>query len=396
MIDLIVEVLGGDGFLAQDLGRAHRVYPAPQSERDRFAGLLTWPALNQLLDTHRVEPPRLRLARGGTTIPVSDYCQQRTYRRMQPWEAPQPHLVGEQLRDGATLVLDAIEEMHPPIRDMVSTLERRLRTGVQVNAYASWTAQEGFGVHWDDHDVIVLQISGAKRWRIYGPTRPAPLYRDVEFDDTPPEQPDDEFTLEAGDALHVPRGWWHAAAASTGHPSLHLTCGLATHTGIDLLSWLVDQLRAQPTLRADLPRLNDKHGQTGWRQDVIKLLTEHLDNPSLIPTYHEARDTAYEAHGGFSLPYAAHEQLPTDPRLPVRLTTSRAVLHQAETTVILESAGQRWTFAAQAAPLLERLVGERPTTLGTLAATAGITTGQAADVLGALLHGGVLAVGDNP
>ncbi|NVI90305.1 hypothetical protein HUX53_24190, partial [Actinomadura sp. BRA 177] len=170
MIDVIVEVLGGERFLAQDLGRTHRVYPAASVGRDRFAGLLTWPAINRLLDTHRLEPPRLRLSADGAAIPVSEYCQRRTYRRMPPWEAPQPHLVAQQLRDGATLVLDAIEEMHPPIGSMVNTLERHLRTCVQVNAYASWTAKEGFGVHWDDHDVIVLQVSGAKRWRIYGPT----------------------------------------------------------------------------------------------------------------------------------------------------------------------------------------------------------------------------------
>ncbi len=159
-----------------------------------------------------------------------------------------------QLRDGATLVLDAIDEMHPPIRDLAAGLERQLRTGVQVNAYASWTSQEGFGVHWDDHDVVVVQVAGAKRWRIYGSTRTAPLYRDVTFDTDTPTDPVDEFTLHAGDVLHVPRGWWHAAAASEGQPSLHLTCGLATHTGIDLLTWLVDELRSHEVVRADAPR----------------------------------------------------------------------------------------------------------------------------------------------
>ncbi|WSC07830.1 cupin domain-containing protein [Streptomyces scopuliridis] len=53
-------------------------------------------------------------------------------------------------------------------------LEHWLRTGVQTNLYASLTAREGFGVHWDDHDVIVIQIDGAKRWKLYGPTRTAP------------------------------------------------------------------------------------------------------------------------------------------------------------------------------------------------------------------------------
>lgn len=393
MIDVIVEVLGGERFLAQDLGRTHHVYPAASVGKDRFAGLLTWSAINRILDTHRLEPPRLRLSADGATIPASDYCQRRTYRRMPQWEAPQPHLVAEQLRDGATLVLDAIEEMHPPIAAMVSTLERHLRTCVQVNAYASWTAKEGFGVHWDDHDVIVLQVSGAKRWRIYGPTRPAPLYRDVAFDDTPPDYPIDEFTLRAGDALHVPRGWWHAAAASTGQPSLHLTCGLATHTGVDLLSWLVDDLRAQDSVRADIPRLADQDAQTAWRCEMGKLLAERLNDAAVMDVYLAACDAARGPRGGFSLPHAVHERLPSDPDLPVRLTTPRAVLRHAEQVVTLEAAGQRWTLAYQAAPLLEALVSGQPTTLGGLARAADVTIDQAVDLLDQLLRSGIIAVG---
>ncbi len=381
-------------FLAQDLGRTHRVYPASAAQADRFSDLLTWPALNRILDTHRLEPPRLRLALAGATVPLSAYCERRTYRRMPPWEAPRPHLLAEQLRGGATLVLDAVEELHPPVGEMVSHLERRLHTGVQVNAYASWTSKEGFGVHWDDHDVIVLQISGAKRWRVYGPTRPAPMYRDVEFDDTPPENPIDEFTLHAGDVLHIPRGWWHAASASTGQPSLHLTCGLATHTGIDLLTWLVDRLRDEHVLRADLPRPDDPGGQAAWSRKVTKLVTERLRNPSVVETYFTARDAAYGARKGCSLPYAVHEQLPVDPRLPVRMTASRAVVHHAEQAVVLEAAEQRWTLADQTAPLVNLLCSGRPTTLGNLAKAAGITVEQAADLIGRLVRSGIVAVGE--
>lgn len=390
--DLIVEVLGGESFLAQDLGRAHRIYPAPEGKRDRLAGLLTWGALNELLNTHRLDPPRFRLAIDGTTVPASAYCQLRTYRRMQSWEAPQPHLVAEQLRAGATLVLDAIEEMHPPIRELVCGLERHLRTGVQVNAYASWTATEGFGVHWDDHDVIVLQISGAKHWRIYGPTRPAPLYRDVAFEDEAPTEPIAELTLRAGDVLHVPRGWWHAAAASAGEPSLHLTCGLATHTGADLLMWLVDELRAEQAIRQDLPRPADQNGQRAWRKQVAELVHERLNDPALIRAYLDSRDAAYGTHGGFSLPHAVTETCPASPSIVVRLATPRAVVREVGDTVVLEAAEQRWILDRRVAPVLRMLTTGKPATLVGLAEESGIASEDLAELAGQLLQAGVLAV----
>ncbi|MFK0238893.1 hypothetical protein [Streptomyces vinaceus] len=45
--------------------------------------------------------------------------------------------------------------------------------------------------------------------------------------------------------LHVPRGWWHAVAATQGR-SLHLTCSLTPATGHHLLVWLAGPLLHSP------------------------------------------------------------------------------------------------------------------------------------------------------
>ncbi|MFE2477740.1 JmjC domain-containing protein [Streptomyces sp. NPDC059389] len=63
-----------------------------------------------------------------------------------------------------------------------------------------------------------------------------------------------EAVLQAGDMLDVPRGWWHAVAATRGR-SVHLTCGLTPATGHHLLVWMTgQQLLHSPTLRANMPR----------------------------------------------------------------------------------------------------------------------------------------------
>ncbi|WP_405787114.1 cupin domain-containing protein [Streptomyces sp. NBC_00029] len=156
------ERLGGDLFLAQSYFRSHLVV---RGKPDDFAGLASWSTLNQVIATHRLEPP--------------------TTRRSVVWHRIQPAELHARIREGASLVVDSIDEIHPPIMAAAEGLERFLRTPVQVNAYASWTAAEGFGTHWDDHDVVVCQVEGAKRWRIYGPTRQAPTWRDTETPDAP-------------------------------------------------------------------------------------------------------------------------------------------------------------------------------------------------------------------
>ncbi|MFF8676045.1 JmjC domain-containing protein [Streptomyces sp. NPDC015242] len=42
--------------------------------------------------------------------------------------------------------------------------------------------------------------------------------------------------------LYVPRGVWHAVSADQGTRSLHVTCGLQTHTATYLMAWVSEQL----------------------------------------------------------------------------------------------------------------------------------------------------------
>ncbi|PRY01586.1 cupin domain-containing protein [Allonocardiopsis opalescens] len=354
--ELISGRLGGEEFLTRVLGRAHAHYPA--ADRQAFTHLLTWSDLNRLLAAHRLDTPRMRLS-AGSTIDVAAYTQRQAYRRMPDWNRPVPQLVHERLRAGATLVLDAIDEMHPPINDTAAGLEAWLGTRVQVNAYASWTAQEGFGLHWDDHDVIVVQVAGRKRWRIHGITRVAPLHSDLEFDNGVAPDPIDELTMEAGDILHVPRGCWHAAAASEGEPSLHLTCGLNTTTGADFLAWITDQMRAHVEVRSDVPR--DRADQTAWTSTLAELVTKRLQQPDVVEDYRRFLDETAPARQAFSLPVAVTGELTLASR--VRLASPRGRLHQAETEVVLAGQGRRWRMAAGAAPAIARLADGRTATV---------------------------------
>ncbi len=385
----VVERLGGDDFLAQTLGRSFKV---ARGEAASIAGLMNWDDLNAILTHHRFEPPRFRLAANGEQVPAHTYSRPITTRRSTVWHQLQPSELHKRLAEGATLVLDAVDELHPGIGALASRLERRLRTGVQVNLYASWTGIEGFGVHWDDHDVVVVQLDGAKRWRIYGPTRTVPMHRDVESPEPPPEEPVADLVLTAGDVLYLPRGWWHAVAASDGEHSLHVTCGLQSTTGADLITWLSEMLRAHEAVRADVPRFGAAEEQRAFLDTIGKLIATELESDDLIARFSSARDATERARLAPSLPHIT--AAPPEADLQVRLATTRPVLTGgSDGTVRLTAGGEEWTFAARAEPMLAILTDGEPHRLADLAQVAGITLGQAAGVVTELVDGQAAAIG---
>ena len=82
----------------------------------------------------------------------------------------------------------------------------RSTNAVNVNLYASWRRDNGFGLHWDDHDVFILQIAGAKDWQIYPDTAPHPL-RGSKVAETPPDEAALERTADRRrHPLHPPAG----------------------------------------------------------------------------------------------------------------------------------------------------------------------------------------------
>ncbi|MFJ8732284.1 JmjC domain-containing protein [Streptomyces bauhiniae] len=385
----IAACLGGD-FPAQALHRDFRHFPAAMD----VSGLMTWDDLNKLLATHRLEPPRLRLHHGGPPLHLADYTEPVTTRRHTVWRRLMPAELHARLADGASLVLDSVDEMHRPLGRLAEDIERVLRTRVQANLYASWTATEGFGVHWDDHDTVVVQLDGSKHWTLYGTTRPYPLHSDIEASTEPPGEPVAELVLHAGDMLYVPRGVWHAVAADQGTRSLHVTCGLQTHTVSDLIRWVCEQLLVHEGWRRDLPSLAAPAVQAATLHELRKLLAEQLDDPRLIVRYITAMDGRDPGRMAPSLPHVG--PVPADPDLRVRLSTARAVLETGDDAVTLAAAGNTYEFAPAAEAVLRPLVDGETVALSTLAMGAGLDLESVTGLVQELVSGQAAVVGEMP
>ena len=248
-------------FLQEDWGRSFQHIPG---WKGKFSELFHWSHLNQILNQHRLEPPRLRLALEGKAVPSDTYIKYQSSRRRHssPIQRLLPTQLTEHLHKGATLVLDAVDELHEPLTQLAQSLERLFHARIQMNVYAGCKTSHGFDLHWDDHEVLILQTSGRKHWKVYRPTRLHPLAKDLVEASPPDEEPVWDAILEDGDVLYIPRGWWHVAIP-LAEPTLHVTVGIPNPTGVDLLTWLVDQLRASEVVELPLQELRSSLEQIG-------------------------------------------------------------------------------------------------------------------------------------
>jgi hypothetical protein len=166
------------------------------------------------------------------------------------------------MNEGATLVLQGLHRVWPPLVSFATALSDELGHPVQVNAYITPPQNQGFAPHYDVHDVFVLQVAGHKHWTIHAPVVTDPLsdqpweqHRDA-VAARATEEPLIDTVLEPGDALYLPRGTIHAATA-LGETSIHLTVGVHPVTRYALVRHLLDAAQADPALRTSLPMGTD-------------------------------------------------------------------------------------------------------------------------------------------
>jgi len=203
-----------------------------RDERGRFHDLLSEADVERLVCSTAIRYPAFRLVRDGGQLSVGAYTSDVSWRPPFTATADVPRVLAE-WEAGATIVLQALHVNWHPLAVFCRLLEEALGYAVQANAYYTPRGSQGFAVHHDTHDVLVLQVAGEKRWLLYEPLLELPL-KHQRYSSALGEHGDpvDDLVLRAGDTLYLPRGWLHQAETSA-HDSLHLTIGIAVHTWLD-------------------------------------------------------------------------------------------------------------------------------------------------------------------
>jgi len=192
-----------------------------------YRSLLTLDEIDRVLTTLDLRYPNVVLKNATREVPSEDYTVHGSSLDVAK--------VYQLFAEGSTVTLAYLDTVIPALTAFCRGLEAEFSHPFQANVYLTPRGSQGAKVHYDTHDVFVLQVSGSKRWTIFGTPVELPL-RNQDFDPTEHDsgRPTLEFELCAGDAAYIPRGWVHEARSSDG-VSLHITVGILVYTWTDLL-----------------------------------------------------------------------------------------------------------------------------------------------------------------
>jgi hypothetical protein len=353
-----------EAFLTESLGKAPFRRRLPEAfGRDLFC----WDRLNAGLAQQRLGPPRLKLEKDAKDAGKGVFRPRVSGQNNTIYDVDLP-LLYERMRDGATLVLDAVNEFGGALQALCDGLANEFTAASQTNLYACWGTSQGFDVHWDDHDVFVIQLEGTKHWQLYGATRKAPLRKDVSHDHLRPAEPHEEIVLEAGDMLYLPRGYWHAASG-LGVPSLHLTVGLTRKTGHDFLAWLSDQALADEVVRTDLPLESDDAALGKHIAAVLASAVSDMDPADLGRRFRRHAEARRNYRPQTSFPCIGQVAFAFEPATRIALARGAIHLRSASqpSAFILSHRGVEYTLASSLHPAIAAMVQGKAVTYGDLA-----------------------------
>jgi ribosomal protein L16 Arg81 hydroxylase len=318
--------------------------------RDKFDGLFGWESLNTILNSSQIPHPTMKLVLDGIRQTASNALD-----------------IIDTCRDGATLVLDRVDMYDPKVAALAACVSSELGEPTRINLYYSQPSRSGFERHYDTHDVFILQIAGCKSWEIFEPTVKFPLVGMDSHGLIPPEEPFTGFTLEPGDVLYIPRGYWHEATAQV-RQSLHLTLGIYARTGIDFLSWLVNEFRGDVNWRQAFPLTSrdERVELQGPPEEVVthfnllrQLLISKIKGHGLIENYYQFCIASDEKSRPFDFPFQAdpHEIALAEDDTYSRLSNQRVILEKDATSGVIRATvwGRVLTFSEEAEPAVRHI-----------------------------------------
>jgi ribosomal protein L16 Arg81 hydroxylase len=198
-----------------------------RSQPQAYESLVSLGDVDRVITTNHLSHPDVAMANALREVATADYT----------FDGGAIDIVRlyQQFAAGATIIMNQLHRYVPTLGALVRSIELELSARMQTNIYLSPREAQGLKIHYDSHDVFVLQVHGVKHWNLYETQVPLP-FRGQHFGDEPVEPGPivQEFDLHPGDMLYMPRGMMHAAGTASDS-SMHITMGVLHTTWAELL-----------------------------------------------------------------------------------------------------------------------------------------------------------------
>ncbi len=253
---------------------------------------------------------------------------------------------------GRTLCLAGVHMVSAEAHNAIANLTTELglpMSAAQCNGYTS-PPGEGVPWHFDDREVIVVQLQGSKWWtvavnrEVRYPTSNFVLatrrpdegdamssYSPREFAG-PSLDDQHELLLEPGSVIFLPRGTWHMTYAS--EPSFSLSFGFFLPTALDVLldavrrRYVVDERYRRPLNHASPAQREQAMAWLvellrDWQQDMSRYDSRDLLQPGKVTPRQPSRTASKETPMPAPAPEAAQTTPPEAARAAAKKATMR-------------------------------------------------------------------------
>jgi hypothetical protein len=182
-----------------------------RSGENRFFTPLDWNGLWRLVKDHIVPAEKCRVTYGRRVVPPEFYTDDGKINS---------NKLARLFDQGTSMI---VVRLDPHVPTLAAAFQDAAKHGIRLNEAGAIVTTGSIGAletHYDFRDLIILQVEGSKRWRIYGP-RVAKPSKATFVNDPPQTPPVLDVLLQANDMLFVPAGFWHICDNGPSR-SLHL------------------------------------------------------------------------------------------------------------------------------------------------------------------------------
>jgi hypothetical protein len=273
----LVAPLSEESFLT--LLRERKLTHLPGAGGNRYASLMTWKMLLRMI--HNGEHPaglsEFRLCKNSLWVSPDQYLKRNA---AGDGTVVNTARILDFMAHGISLAIAPIDPYAPHLKTLCENLRLTLADKIKMGVIVTTGNGGAFTAHYDPEDLIILQVEGRKRWKIFGSPVVNPVIGMPDIEEPSEDELIFDQTLEAGDFLFVPAGHWHRCE-NQSERSLHLGVFFQPPSALDAIKAITSQIYSDDVLRLPLTRLGDASNFSAIEADIKRHVIQRINELDL-------------------------------------------------------------------------------------------------------------------